>query len=582
MDKQVAVAVGTKLGPQQGATQMQAILGKLQATASNIFGGVGGSVIAGGMAGGLAGAMVGLAQGAASKFQEAFQESIKAAGQDRRFAAYFGNLTPLATQWAVGLSEATKYCERDVGALMGQVYNMAKGLGMTTKESADLSQQVSVMAANFAAFQGIGLEDAFGTIEAAIAGNTRGLRQYGIVFSETEKQAIEALKNTGDEAATAAKMIELLGQKMGAMADAATKEGLGKTIREYAAAKEDLMIALGRMEGWFAEKIVNSAKGWKMIAEEATGSLGAILVELGKVNTNWKMVADLATGKLKVNPMGASDEVKAGERKAAESRLKLQDQYEREARAAAAETARQRIDQEAGWFQTVDAELAKLKELNEAAKDGDAAAVKAAEDQARAVDKLMGYEGKAADVRARHAADELREKLRKGEAEGLVLDRAKDLLKLEEERAKKAKELAEARAKEAAKLSEQYGMLGALERGQARNVLERLRSGGYEAYKGMGEKEMKYAKEFGGEQVKGYARRLASEELGAGGVAGALTMNNEITAKIEVDGPSIARQITEKVWPAIAEILNGSAAALLGAIRGAQSGGQAVAGAASE
>lgn len=560
MDKQVAVAVGTKLGPQQGATQMQGILAKLQATASNIFGGAGGSVIAGGMAGGLAGAMVGLAQSAAGKFAEAFEESMKAAGQDRRFKAYFGNLTPLATQWAVGLSEATKYCERDVGALMGQVFNMAKGLGMTTKESADLSQQVSVMATNFAAFQGIGLEDAFGTIEAAIAGNTRGLRQYGIVFTETEKQAIEALKNTGDEAATAAKMIELMGQKMGAMTDAATKEGLGKLIREYADAREELMISVGRAEGWLADKIIKSAKGWKM------------LFEMGKVTSNpdW---AEL---------VNTDPKLKALAQKGAEDQLKLQDQAEREARNAAAETARQRIDQEAGWFQTVDAELAKLKELNEAAKDGDVAAVKAAEDQARAVDKLMGYEGKAADVRARHAADELREKLRKGEAEGLVLDRAKDLLKLEEERAKKAKELAEARTKEAAKLSEQYGMMGALERGQARNVLERLRTGGYEAYKGFSEKEMKYAKEYAPDRSKEYARRLASEELGAGGVAGALTMNTEITARIEVDGPSIARQITEKVWPAIAEVLNGSAAALIGAIRGAQTGGQVVAGAASE
>jgi hypothetical protein len=569
-DKSVMIALGTKLAPgaNAGASQMQGMINKLQGAAVGALGGTGfGSVLAGGMAGGIAGAMVGLAQTAASSFQEAFDLYMKAAGEEKRFKAYFGKLAPLATEWADEFSKSTQYCERDVGALMGQIFNMGRGLGMTTGEAANLSKQVSQLSLDFAAFQGLSPEEAFQVLQGAIAGHAQALTQYGIVFSQTEKDMLEGLKKTGDEAAYAAKMIDLLGQKMGTMSGAASAEGVGKEVREYRKEVEDLKIGMGQIGEFF----VKAALGWKYIIE-GYAKIAPVMLAYRAAKNWWTA--------------GGEEGKEKAEANRARANMEANDKAERNARFIAAGEQEAKLQEEQRYFETLSAEIEKMKELNKLAESGDAAAAKAAEEQFRVVDKLMGHEGSAKNIRAVQEADELRAKLKKGEYEDVLRDKAKELLKLEEERVKKAKELTEQRRKESERLAEQYGMMSALERAQAKNVLERLGKGGFETYRGFGEKEMKYAKEFAPEQTKEYARRLAEQELGPEFAKNALrgasiqaVLKNEITAKLEVDGPSIARQITERVWPAIQEVISSSIGVLTGTVRTAQAAGQAVAGA---
>lgn len=150
---------------------------------------------------------------------------------------------------------------------------------------------------------------------------------------------------------------------------------------------------------------------------------------------------------------------------------------------------------------------------------------------------------------------------------------------------------ADSAAKLARTISEQYGLMNALERGQVRKVLAKLQGSGQAAFEGLSGSEMDVVgkssllKEYVKRQ--GFAERLASKELGAGLVSGMLekvdvqaVMKNEITAKLEIDGPSLASQITEKVLPKIWEVINASIGKLTGSLRSGQQSSQAVAGAA--
>lgn len=185
-----------------------------------------------------------------------------------------------------------------------------------------------------------------------------------------------------------------------------------------------------------------------------------------------------------------------------------------------------------------------------------------------------------ADAAARKAQKQAADDAKMAAAKAAALAREAEL----------AKRLTDEEAKRAGEMAKQYGMMNALERAQVRAVLGKLKAGGQSAFENLGGKESdligksKILQEFVGRQ--GFDRRLAEKELGGsfaremfGKVDVQAVLKNEINANLTVDGPSIARQITEQVWPKIMEVLNNSAAALTGAVRNAQSAGQAVAGA---
>lgn len=546
-DRAVMIALGTKLGPQQGADQMQGIIGRLQGAAANIFGGgAAGGILAGGMAGGLAGAMVGLAQGAAQHFQEAFELHLSAMLEARRFQAYFGKLAPLATEWTKALSESTQYVEHDIGALMGQIYNMGRGLGMTSNEAAKLAQQVSQLSLDFAAFQGLSPEEAFHVLQGAIAGHARALTQYGIVFSQTEKDMLENLKKTGDEAAYTAKMIELLGEKMGAMRGAASKDDTFKQMREYQKAVHELKEDLGGVGEFF----VKAAIGWKYIIE-AHAKIAPVMLAY-RAFKDWMAGGDNSEAEAKA----AANRARAD--------LAWQTGNEEEARAKAAAAADEKLKWQIAYLEGLDAERA--------AEIFNAGTIETAKEKIRA-----------------HDAEELRNKLKKGEFDELERARLQKLLELDDKRREKAQKLAEEREREKQHLAEQFGMLSALERAQAKDVLKKIQGGGVEAFMGLGEKGRQLAMRFDPELVKQLAQQVTERE-GMAGIIGAgmqkvnvsNVLKTEISAKLQLDGPNLAQQFLEKLWPQVMDYVNEALSTISGGIRLAQAGALTVEGAAAQ
>lgn len=546
-DRAVMIALGTKLGPQQGADQMQGIIGRLQGAAANIFGGgAAGSILAGGMAGGLAGAMVGLAQGAAQHFQEAFELHLSALLEARRFQAYFGKLAPLATEWTKALSESTQYVEHDIGALMGQIYNMGRGLGMTSSEAAKLAQQVSQLSLDFAAFQGLSPEEAFHVLQGAIAGHARALTQYGIVFSQTEKDMLEGLKKTGDEAAYTAKMIELLNEKMGAMRGAASKDDVFRQMREYQKGVHELKEDLGSVGEFF----VKSALGWKAIIE-ASAKISPLFLAIEQAK-KWWVAGDNSEAEAKA----AANRARAD--------LAWQTAGEEEARAKAAAAAEEKLKWQTAYLEGLDAE--------KTAEVANAGIIATAREKIRA-----------------HDAEELRNKLRKGEFDELEHTRLTKLLEIDDKRREKAQKLAEEREREKQHLGEQFGMLSALERAQAREVLKKVQGGGVEAFLGLGEKGRQLAMRFDPELVKQLAQQVTERE-GMAGIIGAgmqkvnvsNVLKTEISAKLQLDGPNLAQQFLEKLWPQVMDYVNEALSTISGGIRLAQAGALTVEGAATQ
>lgn len=570
-DRAVMIVLGTKMdaGAQAAVNKLKGQIGGLQKQSElgdfgkGLAGGLPGlSMLAGGAAGVASQITSALVEGV----KAAFDESLRMLGEQRRFKAYFGNLTPLATEWADELSVKTGYCEKEIGALMGQVYNLGRGLGMTTGESSALTKSFSQLALDFAAFQGMQPAEAFQVLQSAIAGRFRSLSQYGILFTDQERKNLEALKETGDEAQYTAEIIDKLNEKMGAMKGAAGAEGVSREMREIAAVKAEALGEAGK--NWGA-----AAVAWEK------AKAGLVLIFTGELGR-------LLGSKVFSNSGQFDDEIKRDQARQAAVIAALQEESEQAARAKEKAREENRIYAELKKLELLKEQIAKLKELEEAAKSGDSAATAAAEKQAAVVRQMFGDQEAVKRILGEEAA--LRKSL--GKEGGFASEQKKALeefLKLDKQRAETAQKIAEAREKEAKHAAELYGSMSALERAQARQVLGMVQTGGVNAYQQLGEKGRNVLEKLDPEKAKEYARQVAEREgfagmvgpAGAGKVNVATLVKTEITAKLELDGPSLAQQFLEKLWPSIMQIVTQNIDSINSGIRLGQAAGQAVAGA---
>jgi len=130
----------------------------------------------------VAGSLVGL-------FQNVSQAASGDELADLQFDRVFGDASAAVEEFTTKLSSATGRTVGDLQAFIAQTKFAADGLGFTAEKSAELSQSVAQLALDFASFRGISDESAFSAIQQALIGNTRGLKQYGIVLDEAaEKQ----------------------------------------------------------------------------------------------------------------------------------------------------------------------------------------------------------------------------------------------------------------------------------------------------------------------------------------------------------------------------------------------------------
>lgn len=132
--------------------------------------------------------------------------------------------------------------------------NLFTALGSTTEEAAALSPQVVQLAADFASFNNIPVEDALLALRSGLVGEIEPLRRLGVSFNaaQVEAKALElGLAATKDEITEADKVTTrwnlILEQSANAQGDVArTSEGLANQIRLLQAEFADTQASVGR------------------------------------------------------------------------------------------------------------------------------------------------------------------------------------------------------------------------------------------------------------------------------------------------------------------------------------------------
>jgi len=176
---------------------------------------------------------------------------------DRRFTNIFGAADESASKFAETIGSKYSRAVADVKQGMLDLKFTADQFGFTADETAKLSQELTELGVRFAQFRGIGDSEAFGAIQQALLGNTRGLKQFGIAIDEAAiKEKAFAMGLGTDklsEQATVLVILALLKERMAVAANAAAG-----AEQSFGAASRDLHNQLGELAGELG-RIVNDA-----------------------------------------------------------------------------------------------------------------------------------------------------------------------------------------------------------------------------------------------------------------------------------------------------------------------------------
>jgi len=151
-------------------------LGRFGADFGKVAGRVGrGGIALGAAAGAAALAFAGMAVAAATQAQEL----------EGAFRSAFGDSADQAVAWADSLSDSLGRSESQIRTTALGFQNLFGEITPTNEAATEASQRFTQLAIDFAALKAIRTEDAFRLIQQGLAGNARGLRQYGVDLSET-------------------------------------------------------------------------------------------------------------------------------------------------------------------------------------------------------------------------------------------------------------------------------------------------------------------------------------------------------------------------------------------------------------
>lgn len=170
---------------------------------------------------GLAGAIVGAFSIAA--VVDFIKTSITAAETIRmlrgKFDTVFGGLADTVTKQLRDIEAATNFDTEDLMGFAAQMQIAFSGMGIAGEKAADMSVEVVKLSTDLAVFNNLPVEQVVDSMQMAMMGMTRGLRQYGITVDDTtikaKAQAMGLWNGTGAMSAqtrAAATLQVVLGQ----------------------------------------------------------------------------------------------------------------------------------------------------------------------------------------------------------------------------------------------------------------------------------------------------------------------------------------------------------------------------------
>lgn len=118
---------------------------------------------------------------------------IQAAGAAQqtanRVATVFPSMTDSVNAFASQAIEQMGMTAGTAKNLTARFGQMAQGMGLSEQQALGMSEQMTRLAGDMAAFYGVTTDDAMSTLRGVFTGMTRGFKQYGIVMSEDNLQA---------------------------------------------------------------------------------------------------------------------------------------------------------------------------------------------------------------------------------------------------------------------------------------------------------------------------------------------------------------------------------------------------------
>lgn len=125
-----------------------------------------------------------------------------------RFNRVFGSASDSVNQFAKQMMKVVPVTDDAMHEMLGSTQAFVTQLGLAPRAAIAMTESLTALAADMAAFNHTNIDDAMGTLEKAMAGRTRGLVQLGVVISETDvkQQAYRmGLAAVGGELSTTAK-----------------------------------------------------------------------------------------------------------------------------------------------------------------------------------------------------------------------------------------------------------------------------------------------------------------------------------------------------------------------------------------
>lgn len=110
----------------------------------------------------------------------------------QRFDKVFGDMSGSMREWAAEVAAATSSSQLQIETMATKFNVTAKSLGLTKTAAAELTQTVTGLTLDLAEFNNVPVEEMQGAIQSLLTGNTRAMKQYGIVVDDAAIKA-EAL-----------------------------------------------------------------------------------------------------------------------------------------------------------------------------------------------------------------------------------------------------------------------------------------------------------------------------------------------------------------------------------------------------
>jgi hypothetical protein len=177
----------------KGANSARESLGKLGEGVGETIKGVAGGMLAASVISGGMGEIKGQIEGAIAAGEEFQQTQLKT-------NAVFGKGAEDVSKWAEGAATSLGLSNGAAQTSADSFGNLFKNVGFVSGSLPGMSENMTGVVANIAAFNNADPSTVMKAIQSGLAGNMRGLKQYGIVISNADI-AQEALRETGKKSA---------------------------------------------------------------------------------------------------------------------------------------------------------------------------------------------------------------------------------------------------------------------------------------------------------------------------------------------------------------------------------------------